>query len=172
MDTVGQALVVAYEKPPWSMFKTLHGRYTLQPLQNPDLRVTKYLTGPESKFWSLVVPRHGMFHGAGGFEVVYHRVEWEAALSTTVLCSAEGGKQKRYKYALYQGIANCTGDIHPCCLCCSWLSCFCCTPCSAVCVYPCIESKNSDFHHIQLRENNVLVQVDSHIVMPTPGIGP
>ncbi len=54
MDQVGQALVVAYEKPPQSMFKTLHGRYTLQPLQNPDSRVTEYLTGPE---FQVVVSR-------------------------------------------------------------------------------------------------------------------
>jgi hypothetical protein len=104
---VGQALVVAYETPDSN---TLPGRYTLQPLKNPDSRVTAYLTGPESEFWSLVVPRHGMFHGAGGFEVGYQtQAGWEsdAALSTTVLCSAEGDKQKRGMYALCEGIDNC-----------------------------------------------------------------
>jgi hypothetical protein len=172
MDQVGQALVVAYEKPPRSMFKTLHGLYTLQPLQNPDSRVTEYLTGPESKFWSLAVPRHGMFHGAGGFEVGYRmRGGWEsdATLSTTVLCSAEGDKEKRGMHALYQGIANCTGPIPPYLFCWSWMMCVFGAPCTAVCMYPCIERNNSDSHHIRLRENNVLVQVDSHIVMPAPG---
>ncbi len=174
MDKVGRALVVAYEKPPRSFFNTLHGRYTLQPLKNPDSRVTEYLTGPESKFWSLVVPRHGMFHGAGGFEVGYQmQAGWEsdAALSTTVLCSAEGDKQKRGMYALIQGIENCSGPIPPCLFCWSWMMCFVCTPCTAVCMYPCIERNNSDSHHIRLRENNVIVQVDSHTVMPAPGIG-
>ncbi len=171
MDQVGQALVMAYEKPPWSIFKTLHGRYTLQPLQNPDSRVTEYLTGPESKFWSLVVPRHGMFHGAGGFEVGYTGWESDARLSTTVLCSAEGDKQKRGMYALAKGIEGSTSFVPPCCICASLGPCIFGSWVSAVCMYPCIERNNSDSHHIRLRENNVFVQVDSHSVMDTPGVG-
>ncbi len=178
VDKLGQAVVVRYLEPPWwSMYEK--GRYILKPLQNPDSRVTVYLTGPKSNVWSLVVPRSlvvpsGMFRREGGFEL-WSSAEWDADLSTTVLCSAEGDKQKRYKYAQYRSILHGLGMsiweiiacfLHPA------FGCYCCMrDWCGVCRRPCIESNNSDSHHIQLRENNVLVRVDSHSISYKPAFG-